>query len=88
MAVIARPDDKWVERPLACIVPREGKRPTATELRAFLEGKVARWWAPEHFAFVPEVPKTSIGKLDKKRLRERLADGVIDVVSSGTAAAR
>ena len=80
-AVIARPDEKWVERPLACIVARTGETPTAQELRTFLEPKVTRWSNPESFAFVREIPKTSVGKLDKKRLRESLASGALEVVT-------
>ena len=79
-AVIARPDEKWVERPLACVVLRSGEKPCAEELRSFLEPRLARWWNPESYAFVAEIPKTSVGKLDKKRLRERLAQGELEVV--------
>jgi fatty-acyl-CoA synthase len=82
-AVIARPDEKWVERPLACVVARPGEAPTAAELRAFLAAKLARWSTPESFAFVSEIPKTSVGKLDKKRLRESLASGALVVVTAG-----
>jgi acyl-CoA synthetase (AMP-forming)/AMP-acid ligase II len=80
-AVIAQPDAKWVERPLACVVARAGESPTAEELRAYLAPKVARFWNPESFAFVDEIPKTSVGKLDKKRLRESLASGALDVIT-------
>jgi fatty-acyl-CoA synthase len=83
-AVIARPDEKWVERPLACVVPRAGELPGPEELRAFLAPRIARWWNPESFAFVPEIPKTSVGKLDKKRLRDALARGELDVVTVET----
>jgi len=79
-AVIARPDEKWVERPLACVVARAGQSITAEELHEYLAPKIARWWNPDTYAFVPEVPKTSVGKLDKKTLRERLAQGSLDVV--------
>jgi acyl-CoA synthetase (AMP-forming)/AMP-acid ligase II len=79
-AVIARPDEKWVERPLACVVARLGESVSAEELRSFLAPKIARWWNPETFAFVAEIPKTSVGKLDKKRLRERLERGELEIV--------
>ena len=79
-AVIAQPDEKWVERPLACVVLRSGERVSAGELSEFLAPKIARWWNPDSYAFVDEIPKTSVGKLDKKRLRERLALGELDVV--------
>lgn len=78
-AVIAVPDPRWDERPLACVVRREGAAVTAAELRAFLEGRVARWQLPERWAFVDEVPKTSVGKFDKKVLRVRHADGALTV---------
>jgi fatty-acyl-CoA synthase len=80
VAVIARADEKWVERPLACVVPRAGESVSAEELRRFLAPKVARWWNPETYAFVSEIPKTSVGKLDKKSLRDRLARGELAVV--------
>jgi acyl-CoA synthetase (AMP-forming)/AMP-acid ligase II len=78
-AVIARPDEKWMERPLACVVPKKDRTVTAAELRGFLAPRLARWWNPETYAFIDEVPKTSIGKFDKKRLRERLANGELEL---------
>jgi fatty-acyl-CoA synthase len=81
-AVIARPDDKWSERPLACVVVCEGKDVSPDELRAFLSDKVAKWWIPETFAFIEEVPKTSVGKFDKKVLRKRLEDGELEQVGT------
>jgi fatty-acyl-CoA synthase len=84
-AVIAKPDERWTERPLACIVCREGTRPTAEELRAHLEPLVAKWWLPDEFAFVEAVPKTSVGKFDKKVLRAQLADGALETSDAGTA---
>jgi fatty-acyl-CoA synthase len=86
-AVIACPDEKWVERPLACVVTRPGDRLSAEELRSFLAPKVARWWNPDSYAFVGEIPKTSVGKLDKKRLRERLASGELTVVRASPSGA-
>jgi fatty-acyl-CoA synthase len=83
-AVIARPDEKWVERPLACVAARPGESVSAEELRRFLAPKIARWWNPDTFAFVAEIPKTSIGKLDKKVLRERLERGELLVVRADT----
>ncbi|HEV3319769.1 MAG TPA: long-chain fatty acid--CoA ligase [Solirubrobacteraceae bacterium] len=76
-AVIARPDERWAERPLCCVVLREGSTVGARELHEHLSGRVAKWWIPEEFAFVEEVPKTSVGKFDKKVLRSRLADGTL-----------
>jgi len=74
-AVIARPDPKWAERPLACVVLEEGAGLTAAGVRAHLEPRVARWWIPEDVVFVEEIPKTSVGKFDKKVLRARLEVG-------------
>jgi fatty-acyl-CoA synthase len=68
-AVIAVPHAKWQERPLAVIVPAEGKVVTADELRAFLANKFAKWQIPDDFVFVPELPHTSTGKLLKSELR-------------------
>ncbi|PXY20053.1 long-chain fatty acid--CoA ligase [Prauserella flavalba] len=78
-AVIGVPDEKWDERPLVAVVLREGERVTAEELRTFLQDKVAKWQLPEHWTFVEEVPKTSVGKFDKKRLRAAHAEGKLDV---------
>jgi fatty-acyl-CoA synthase len=74
-AVIGVPDERWQERPLAVVRLREGSNATADELRAFLSTRVARWWVPERWAFVAEVPKTSVGKFDKRRLRAMRAEG-------------
>jgi acyl-CoA synthetase (AMP-forming)/AMP-acid ligase II len=72
-AVIAVPDEKWGERPLAAVVLREGAAATADELREFLAPKFAKWWVPDRFEFVDEIPKTSVGKFLKTALRERFA---------------
>ncbi|HXC45188.1 MAG TPA: fatty acid--CoA ligase, partial [Solirubrobacteraceae bacterium] len=76
-AVIAKPDEKWAERPLCCVVVREGASLTAEDLHEHLRGRVAKWWLPDEFAFVEEVPKTSVGKFDKKVLRARLNEGTL-----------
>jgi fatty-acyl-CoA synthase len=68
-AVVAVPDPKWDERPLAAVVLREGAAATADELRAFLAPDFAKWWLPERFEFVAEIPKTSVGKFKKTELR-------------------
>jgi len=70
-AVIAVPDDKWSERPLAVVVFREGQTADADELRAFLAPHFAKWWLPERFEAVDEIPKTAVGKFRKTALRER-----------------
>jgi fatty-acyl-CoA synthase len=77
-AVIAKPDERWAERPLCCVVLRERADASAPELVEHLRGRVARWWLPDEFAFVAEIPKTSVGKFDKKVLRGRLAEGTLE----------
>ena len=61
---------------------------SADDLVAFLDGRVSRWWLPERWAFIDEVPKTSVGKFDKKVLRARYADGDLEVVEVEIQAAR
>jgi fatty-acyl-CoA synthase len=78
-AVIAVPDPRWDERPLACVVRKGDASISAEELRAFLGGRVATWQLPERWTFIDEVPKTSVGKFDKKVLRARHADGELTV---------
>jgi fatty-acyl-CoA synthase len=70
-AVIGVPHPKWAERPLACVVVREGETVTKDELLAYLEDKVAKWWLPDDVVFVDEIPKTSVGKFSKKDLRDK-----------------
>jgi fatty-acyl-CoA synthase len=77
-AVIAKPDERWAERPLCCVVLRDGAHATAEDLLEHLRGRVAKWWLPDEFAFVDEVPKTSVGKFDKKLLRSRLTEGTLE----------
>ena len=72
-AVIGVPDEKWGERPLACVVAEDGAELSADALREFLSDRVAKWWIPEHVEFIDEVPKTSVGKFSKKTLRERFS---------------
>jgi fatty-acyl-CoA synthase len=79
VAVIGMPDDRWGERPLASVVLRPGMTAKPGELADFLTGKVARWQVPENWTFVAEIPKTAVGKFDKKVLRARLADGDLEV---------
>ncbi|HEX3947897.1 MAG TPA: long-chain fatty acid--CoA ligase [Acidimicrobiales bacterium] len=80
-AVVAVPDPRWQERPLAAVVAVPGTTPTAEALVDFLQGRVARWWLPERWAFVDELPKTSVGKFDKKAIRARYAADELDVVT-------
>jgi fatty-acyl-CoA synthase len=87
-AVIAVPDERWSERPLVAVVVEQGAAADPEELLEFLAGRVSRWWLPERWAFVDEVPKTSVGKFDKKALRARYAEGAFDVVQVESKATR
>ncbi|MFK4069563.1 long-chain fatty acid--CoA ligase [Streptomyces sp. NPDC029674] len=78
-AVVAVPDEKWGERPLATVVLKEDATADYAGLRDFLAGHVAKWQLPERWAIIPAVPKTSVGKFDKKVLRRQYADGELDV---------
>ena len=73
-AVVGVTHPKWQERPLAVVVPHPGQQVTAEELSDHLSGKVPRWWLPDDYLFVDEVPKTSTGKFDKKVMRDRYSD--------------
>jgi fatty-acyl-CoA synthase len=79
-AVVAVPDDKWQERPLCCVVLRPDASASAEELKEFLAERVAKWWLPERWTFIESVPKTSVGKFDKKVLRAQYAENELDVV--------
>jgi fatty-acyl-CoA synthase len=70
-AVIAVPDEKWMERPFVYVVPRPGKTVSPDELREFLADKVAKFWIPERYAIIEAIPKTSVGKFLKTALREK-----------------
>ena len=72
-AVVAVPDEKWGERPLAAVVLRPGSSATAEELRGFLGPRFAKWWLPDRIEFVAEIPKTSVGKFRRSELRELFA---------------
>ncbi|WP_377270212.1 long-chain fatty acid--CoA ligase [Peterkaempfera sp. SMS 1(5)a] len=78
-AVVAVPDEKWGERPLATVVLRDGAAVEFTVLRDFLAERVAKWQLPERWTLLTEVPKTSVGKFDKKVIRRQHADGELDV---------
>jgi len=73
-AVIAVPHTKWQERPVACVVTAKGETLTEQEVLDFLEPLVAKWWLPDKVIFIDEVPKTSVGKFDKKVLRAKHGD--------------
>jgi fatty-acyl-CoA synthase len=78
-AVIAVPDPKWSERPLVAVVPNPGRTPAPADLVQFLSERVPRWWLPDQWTFITEVPKTSVGKFDKKVMRAAFADGAYEV---------
>jgi len=69
------PHPKWAERPLACVVLRPSADPVSpAELIDFLRPSFARWWLPDDVIFLPELPRTGVGKLDKKVLRDRFRE--------------
>ena len=70
-AVVAVPHPKWDERPLAVVVLKPGASVTGEDLRRHLEGTFAKWWLPDAYEFVSEIPRTSTGKFLKSALRER-----------------
>ena len=81
-AVVAVPDDKWGERPLATVVLKEGSTADFQSLRAFLASdvcKIAKWQLPERWSIIEAVPKTSVGKFDKKVLRALYGEGRMSV---------
>ena len=81
-AVISKPDERWAERPLACVVLNEGASVSPEQINEHLSARVAHFWIPDEYAFIDEVPKTATGKFDKKVLRARLeADELEDRVS-------
>jgi fatty-acyl-CoA synthase len=77
-AVVGVPDPRWEERPLVAVALRPGAQVTAAELREFLAARVARWQLPERWAIVDAVPKTSVGKFDKRVIRQLHAAGTLD----------
>lgn len=84
-AVIGVADEQWDERPLACVVRAAGTTVAPSELCRFLGDKVAKWWLPERWCFLDQIPKTSVGKFDKKVLRARYAEGQLEVILAGEA---
>lgn len=78
VAVVGVPDERWGERPFALVVLGEGRELSAADLQTFLEpavaeGHINKWAIPQQIAVVSEIPKTSVGKLDKKRIRSEIA---------------
>ena len=75
-AVVAAPDAKWLERPCAYVVVEAGAAPSQAELHAWLEPKFAKWWLPDHYLIVGAIPKTGVGKINKRVLRERVEQDI------------
>jgi fatty-acyl-CoA synthase len=73
-AVVGLPHERWQERPLACVVLKSERTLTKGTLLDWLGPRVAKWWLPEDVAFVESLPKTSVGKIAKRELRERFKD--------------
>lgn len=73
-AVVGLPHPRWGERPVACVVLKEGAKATENELREYLEPRFARYWLPDAFVYLAEIPRTAAGKFKKSVLREQLAD--------------
>jgi fatty-acyl-CoA synthase len=73
-AVIAVPHPKWGERPLACVVVKDGEQLTREEVLAYLGDRLTKWQVPDDVVFIDEVPKTSVGKFSKKTLRDKFAE--------------
>ena len=73
-AVIALPHPRWMERPFACVVVKDGESLTKDELMDFLSERLEKWGRPDDIEFIDEIPKTSVGKFSKRTLRDRFAD--------------
>jgi fatty-acyl-CoA synthase len=82
-AVVGVPDEKWQERPLACLVAKQGGSVSPEDVRSWLTDRVAKWWVPERWTVIESVPKTSVGKFDKKVLRKAYADGELAITELG-----
>jgi acyl-CoA synthetase (AMP-forming)/AMP-acid ligase II len=73
-AVIGVPEERWQERPVACVVLKPDQEASKDDIIEFLRPHFPGWWLPDDVVFVPEIPKTSVGKFDKKVLREEFKD--------------
>ena len=73
-AVIGVTHPKWDERPLLVVVKKPGKEPSKDDILSYMDGKIAKWWMPDDVAFVPEIPHTATGKIQKITLREQFKD--------------
>lgn len=81
-AVVGIPDEKWQERPLASVVLRPGATVTPAELREFLSTSIAKWQLPDAWTFIESVPRTSVGKFNKKAIRQSYAEGDLTISST------
>lgn len=81
-AVVAIANERWGERPLALVVLKEGIDSIADDLGQFLSTKVASWQVPDHIEFVEDLPKTGVGKIDKRRLRDHVVPGLVEEIDS------
>ena len=77
-AVIAVASEKWMERPMACVVLKEGESLSHEELIEYLTPRMAKWWLPSATQIIDEVPKTSTGKFSKRTLRDSFVDLVVE----------
>ncbi|MCG3024201.1 AMP-binding enzyme, partial [Escherichia coli] len=75
-SVIAVPHEKWQERPVACVVLKEGytAQVTKEDILTFLSPQFAKWWLPDDVIFMDEIPKTTVGKFLKRALREQVLE--------------
>ena len=73
-AVVGLPHERWQERPLACVVAKPGQQPTKESILAHLKDRVAKFWLPGDVTFIDALPKTSVGKIAKRELRDRFKD--------------
>src|SRR5690606_11863940 len=79
VAVVAVPDPRWEERPLAITSWDGTGEPDYCGIRSNLSERMAKFMVPEYWARIPSLPKTSVGKIDKKRLRDYVANGDIEI---------
>ena len=86
-AVIGVFHPKWDERPLLLVKLKPGVEATKEEFLKFLEGKIAKWWTPDDVVFVDDIPLGATGKIDKKLIRQRMADYVLPTTAAAAAAA-
>lgn len=73
-AVVAVPHPEWNERPVACVVLKEGAHSSQRDIYDFLKPQFAKWWLPDDIIFMESIPKTSVGKFLKRALRDQLND--------------